>query len=224
VPVLNEAACIARVLNSVRQKDVEVIVVDGGSTDETVRIASSFDHCSVIESKKGRAGQMNAGAAAAFGDILLFLHADTLLPESYLSILQKEFWDSGRHWGRFDVRLSGDHPFFRVIETMMNYRSRLTGVCTGDQAIFIKRGTFEQLGGFAMIPLMEDVEISKRLRPISPPFRIRQCLTTSSRRWEQKSIISTVLLMWRLRLMYFAGVPAEDLTVKYPDVHAENIL
>lgn len=217
VPVLNEADSIGQVFESVSQQNVDVIVVDGGSHDGTLCIAAGHDHCQVIESEKGRSIQMNAGAAIATGDILLFLHADTRLPGQYLAILQGDFWKSGKSWGRFDVTLSGGNPLFRMIETMMNIRSSLTGICTGDQAIFIKRRTFEQLGGFAPIPLMEDVEISKRLKKVSRAFRVRQRVTTSSRRWQQKGIVRTILLMWQLRLMYFVGVTPQNIARKYRD-------
>lgn len=217
--MLNEEKTIARVLDHLDRPGIEVIVVDGGSHDETCKRARRYAFCQVIESSTGRALQMNAGAAVASGDVLLFLHADTLLPDDFLARITGDFWSSGKAWGRFDVKLSGDHPALRLIESMINIRSRLSGVCTGDQAIFIKREIFEQISGFAAIPLMEDIEITRRLRKISWPFRIGRQLTTSSRRWHETSILRTVLLMWHLRLMYFVGVSPEILAKQYyPDL------
>ena len=214
VPVLNEAGAIENTLGNLIRDGIEVIVVDGGSSDKTLDVISRHP-CKVLESAAGRACQMNKGAEAASGDILLFLHADTILPMAFESYLQSDFWLSDRSWGRFDVRLSGEHPLFRVIEWFMNNRSRLTGICTGDQAIFATRGAFEKAGGYALIPLMEDIEISKSLKNISPPFCIGTCLTTSSRRWESNGIVRTILLMWKLRLMHFAGVRGDALVKQY---------
>jgi rSAM/selenodomain-associated transferase 2 len=214
VPVLNEAGAIGDALGPLKHDNVEVIVVDGGSSDETLDIVNRYP-CRVMGSTKGRASQMNKGAEAASGDILLFLHADTILPESFTSYLQSDFWLSDRSWGRFDVRLGGEQPSFRVIEWFMNNRSRLTGVCTGDQAIFARREAFEKVGGYALIPLMEDIELSKSLKKISPPFCVDTKLTTSSRRWESNGIVRTILLMWKLRLMYFAGVKGNALEKQY---------
>ena len=157
---------------------------------------------------------MNAGADVATGELLFFLHVDSVLPDDWLNILM-QFWHSDRKWGRFNVRLSGDHYWFRVIEFMMNHRSRLTGIATGDQGIFVRTATFHQSGGFMPIPLMEDIEFSKRLKRKSLPFCVMQVLTTSSRRWERNGIISTILLMWRLRLSYFLGVSPEKLARMY---------
>jgi rSAM/selenodomain-associated transferase 2 len=154
---------------------------------------------------------MNAGAAVAAGDYLLFLHADTYLPEGFKSLIQQESAD----WGRFDVRLSGDHWAFRMIEFMMNWKSDKTGICTGDQAIFIKRNLFESLGGYAAIPLMEDIEMTDRLRKICKPLRVRAPLTTSSRRWEEAGILKTMLLMWYLRIRYAMGTSPDILVKQY---------
>ena len=223
VPVLNEAQNIetllaslfARMPGSPADHGVELIVVDGGSSDDTIRLARAFGDCSVIESAPGRALQMNTGAESARGELVLFLHADTILPDDFLALVTHDFQQSDKAWGRFDVRLSGEHSLFRMIEYMMNHRSRLTGISTGDQAIFVRREIFKQLGGFAEIPLMEDIDLSKRLKRISKPFCIHQQASTSSRRWEQHGIIKTILLMWRLRLMYFVGFSAESLSLKY---------
>ncbi len=217
VPALNEVGVIdgtLRALAPLRAAGHEVIVVDGGSSDGTVeKAAPRVDR--MVTSKPGRARQMNAGAAIAGGDMLLFLHADSRLPEAAERLVAEGMARSGRRWGRFDVRLSGPHPLLRVVERMMNLRSRLTAVATGDQGIFVERRLFEALGGYAAIPLMEDVELSKRLRRISPPLCIREPLTTSSRRWEEHGVLRTILLMWRLRLAYFLGADPVRLAPRY---------
>lgn len=220
VPVLDEARIIRALLDSLVRYDfetdnVEIIIVDGGSSDATTQIVRSFDICHLVESEPGRAIQMNVGAAKASGDILMFLHSDSTLPENFLPFITRDFWASHKVWGRFDVRLSGRHPLFTLIAVMMNIRSNMTGICTGDQGIFVRRNVFERIGGFASIPLMEDIEISRRLKKFSAPFRITQKLTTSSRRWEEVGILKTVLLMWQLRLRYFVGQPAEALADYY---------
>ncbi len=212
IPVLNEAGSIQEFLSHL-PASVEVIVVDGGSYDGTQK-QIGLSAARLVNAERGRANQMNAGAAVAKGDLLLFLHADTHLPADFEGVLAA-FARSSLAWGRFDVRLSGRHPMFRVIERMMNWRSRLTGICTGDQAIFVRRAIFHELGGFAAIPLMEDIEISRRLRAKSWPYCASQPVTTSSRRWETRGITRTILLMWRLRLAYFFGVGPEQLVRRY---------
>lgn len=216
VPVWQEAATIRATLahlQPVRAAGHDVIVVDGGSDDGTVRLAEG--HCDrVIQSGRGRAVQMNAGAQVAHGNILLFLHADTRLPGSALAELER-FLASGKAWGRFDVRLSGRRPLFRVVAWFMNQRSRLTGIATGDQALFVKRPVFEALRGFEEIPLMEDVELSSRLRLVSRPFCIADPVVTDSRRWEQHGTWRTILLMWRLRWRYWRGDSPETLVSLY---------
>ncbi|MBD3646625.1 MAG: TIGR04283 family arsenosugar biosynthesis glycosyltransferase, partial [Pseudomonadales bacterium] len=191
----------------------QTIVVDGGSEDDTVALAKSLAD-RVINAGRGRASQMNAGADQARGDILLFLHADTRLPDNFQDHLES-FWLSGRAWGRFDVRLSGRRLMFRVIETLMNLRSRWTGICTGDQAIFVKRRVIDGIGGFVQMPLMEDIEISRRLKRISRPYCVPSPVVTSSRRWEDQGVWRTILLMWSLRLRYFLGASPERLVEKY---------
>ncbi len=216
IPALNEGdgitSTLAR-LTPCRADGHEVIVVDGGSCDETMALARPLSD-QVISSECGRARQMNRGAALASGDILLFLHADTQLPENGLLLIQSAL-SAKKTWGRFDVRLSGQHPLFRVIEKMMNWRSSFSGISTGDQAIFVLRDQFERIGGFPEQLLMEDVELSRRLKKIVPPFCIRTPLTTSSRRWEQRGIFTTILLMWRLRFLYWLGVDARKLAKMY---------
>lgn len=217
VPVWQEAEVIEdslRALEPLRRAGHEVLVVDAGSPDGTATKAGPL--CDrVIESGKGRAAQMNTGARYARGNLLLFLHADTQLPERALGELRTFYDDSDRGWGRFDVRLSGSRPMFRVIGWFMNQRSRLTGICTGDQALFVRRDVFEALGGFREMPLMEDVEITSRLRLVCRPFRIRAPVVTDSRRWEQGGIWHTIFLMWRLRWRYWRGESPQSLVNAY---------
>ena len=216
IPVLNEAEYIADTLLplvSYRNQGHEVIVVDGGSNDATVSICEQYSD-KVLSSDSGRAIQMNSGIAEATGDVLLFLHADTRLPDDALGGIIAAV-EEGHFWGRFNVRLSGSHFMFRVIERMMNLRSCITGVATGDQAIFVSRESIDIIGDYPRLPLMEDVVFSKRLRSLGWPACIRHQVITSSRRWEDKGVLSTVLLMWRLRLLFFLGMPAEKLAKQY---------
>ncbi|MDB5823981.1 MAG: hypothetical protein JWR21_2685 [Herminiimonas sp.] len=215
IPVLNESSAIVATLERLvplRGQGAQVIVVDGGSTDATVESAGPLAD-QVLTSPKGRAVQMNAGAAAATCDALLFLHADTALPEDALKAVTAALMD--RAWGRFDVALEGRHPMLPLIGAMMNLRSRLTGIATGDQAIFLRRATFEALRGFTPIPLMEDIEFSRRARRLGPPACLRQQVRTSARRWERHGVWRTILLMWRLRLAYFLGTDPKRLAAKY---------
>lgn len=217
VPVLNEAAGLERMLGALanlRRRGCEVIVVDGGSRDDTVRIARAMSDL-VIASPPGRARQMNAGAARARAEILLFLHADTFLPPNADDLIIERLQNSGLAWGRFDVRLSGRNVMFRLIETMMNWRSRLSGIATGDQAIFVRSEIFKCVGGYREIPLMEDIALSRSLKRYSRPLCLRAKLTTSSRRWETRGICSTIFLMWRLRLRYALGADAAKLARDY---------
>ncbi len=212
VPVLNEAANLGAVLRDL-PASVETIVVDGGSDDTSVAVAQRYAG-RVITTERGRAIQMNAGALAASGELLVFLHADSGLPRNFRRDLER-FDLSDRVWGRFDVRLDGRGLMFRMIEWMMNVRSRLTGICTGDQAMFVRRDVFEQVGGFSAIPLMEDIDLSRRLKRVSRPYCIRPRVLTSARRWHDNGIIPTILLMWRLRLKYFLGTSPEKLHYEY---------
>jgi len=215
IPVLNEEASIKELLQQLqgyRAQGHEVIVVDGGSVDQTVSISSGLSD-KIIKSESGRAVQMNSGALQSKNAVLWFLHADTLIPEKAVENIQDALNKSD--WGRFNIKLSGTNSLFRLIEFMMNLRSSFTGVATGDQGIFIKRKLFESVKGFSNIPLMEDIDLSKKLIRISKPACIKNTLITSSRRWEQKGILSTVLLMWRLRFLYWLGVSANKLAVKY---------
>lgn len=216
IPVLNEAKHLVEGLNklqSYRKQGHEIVMVDGGSADDTVKLAADLSD-KVIRSDRGRARQMNAGANIASGDVLLFLHADTVLPENACELIESSFCD-GRKWGRFDVKLSGTRNVFRVIETLINWRSRITSVATGDQAIFISREMFDRVGSFPDIPLMEDIAISKSLRHISKPACLTSVVVTSSRRWEKHGVLKTVLLMWFLRFLYFIGVSPDRLVRLY---------
>ena len=199
-------------LQPLRSSGHELIVVDGGSKDETRTIAEPLcDH--FITAIQGRASQMNAGAEQASGEILWFLHADSHIAADIIENLPSLVHGAG--WGRFDVRLSGERWVFRLIERAMNLRSRITGIATGDQAIFVERTLFRCVGGFPPIRLMEDVALSRKLRRKTRPLTLKQTLTTSSRRWEQQGILYTMLLMWRLRLQYFMGADPSNLANRY---------
>lgn len=217
IPALNETASIGATLaplQPLRARGHEVLVVDGGSTDGTPERACPLAD-RVIASERGRAAQQNAGAAVAAGGILLFLHADTLLPEAADARVTDGLRASGAGWGRFDVRLSGAHPMLRVVERMIGIRSRLTGIATGDQAIFVRRDWFRRAGGFPSIPLMEDVALSKTLRRMGAPLCLRDRVLTSSRRWEERGVWRTMALMWRLRLEFALGADPARLAERY---------
>ena len=205
VPVLNEAAGLPRLLGELaswRARGDEVLVVDGGSDDDSVAVAGPL--CDrVIAAPRGRAAQMNAGAAQARGALLWFVHADSQVDAAARAALL-----AAPAWGRFDVRI--DHPAraFRIIEYLMNLRSRLTGIATGDQGIFVRRELFAEVGGYAALALMEDIDLSHRLRRRCAPACLGPRITTSARRWQRRGIARTVLLMWWLRLAWACGVPA----------------
>ncbi|MFT5588029.1 MAG: rSAM/selenodomain-associated transferase 2 [Bradyrhizobium sp.] len=215
VPALNEDGQIVVMLTrlaALRSAGAQVILADGGSTDQTVALALPLVDL-VVHAPRGRALQMNAGAAQASGDVLLFLHADTALPEQadklIAAALEKQIW------GRFDITLTGTHRMLPVIAAMMNWRSRLSGIATGDQAIFVRRDVFEKLAGFAPIALMEDLELSRRLKKIAPPACLRERVISSGRRWEKHGVWRTIVLMWRLRLAYFCGADPRALAIAY---------
>lgn len=217
IPVLDEAtgigATLAR-LAPLRARGAEVVVVDGGSTDGTQAIAAAHAD-RVVVAPRGRALQMNAGADAARGAIFLFLHADTLLPADADRLITSALAD-GRHvWGRFDVSITGRARMLAVVAWMMNLRSRLTGIATGDQAIFVAREAFTRIGGFPAIDLMEDVRASRALKRLSAPACLRARVATSGRRWERHGVWRTIFLMWRLRLLHFLGVPPAALARAY---------
>lgn len=216
VPVFNEGSTLAarlKALAPLRARGVELVVVDGGSTDATWAIASALAD-QVLLAPRGRDSQMNAGAKNSTADALLFLHADTQLPSGADQLIAAAL-QAGSHWGRFDVRIEGTHAALRVVARLMNLRSRLTGIATGDQAIFVKRAVFESLGGFADMPLMEDVELSTRLRRRGAPACIQTPVVTSGRRWEQQGVWRTMALMWWLRAAYFFGADADGLARRY---------
>jgi rSAM/selenodomain-associated transferase 2 len=217
VPVLDEAAAIAATLGdlaALREQGAEIIVVDGGSRDATRSLAAPFAD-RVVDSPRGRALQMNAGARAARGATLLFLHADTRLAPGALDAIASGLERTGRAWGRFDVEISAGGAMLRLVAFMMNARSRLTGIATGDQAIFVRRDAFEASGGFPAIPLMEDVALSKILKRRSPPLCLRERAVTSARRWERHGTLRTIVLMWRLRLAYALGADPRRLARRY---------
>lgn len=217
VPVLNEAKSLSvclQALQNLRRQGCELIVVDGGSQDASVTIATPLaDH--VLVTAKGRAIQMNAGARSAQGDVLWFMHGDSLPPSAAGELIRTSLAAPDCDWGRFDVKLSGSRPLLRVVETLMNWRSRLTGIATGDQGIFVKRSAFMQVDGYPPIALMEDIALSKALKRISQPVCLRQRLVTSSRRWEHNGIGKTIFLMWRLRLAYRLGADPNHLARLY---------
>lgn len=208
IPALDEAANLARVLPTLvaREPAAEVLVVDGGSADDSRAAVARVPSVRWLSGPRGRARQMNAGARAARGDILLFLHADTVLPEGAGTAILAALADAGTVGGRFDVRLDSRRPLLALVGWLMNRRSRLTGICTGDQGIFVRRTTFEALGGYPDIPLMEDVELTRRLkrhgRLVALPLRV----VTSARKWEREGVLRTIVLMWGLRLLYALGV------------------
>jgi len=215
IPVLNEADRIEAALEALaplRERGCEVIVADGGSTDGTFALAAAGAD-RVLTAPRGRASQMNAGARAACGDVLLFLHADTVLPDDANRLVQDGLARSGRTWGRFDVQFTnGALP---LIAAAMNLRSRLTGIATGDQAIFVTRAAFETVGGFPAVALMEDIALSARLKRLSRPLCLAARVTTSPRRWHTQGVVRTVLLMWRLRLAFFFGARPDTLARAY---------
>ena len=217
IPVLNEAAVIEVSLASLqllREQGAELILVDGGSIDGTVSLAAPLVDRSIV-SIRSRANQMNAGAAVARADVLLFLHADTTLPPDALPAIFKGLATSVNVWGRFDVHIEGQPFMLRVIAAMMNWRSRLTGIATGDQAIFVRKADFLAVRGFPVQALMEDIQISRSLGLRSAPLCLDQKVRTSGRRWTNAGIWRTIFLMWRLRLLYWLGVSPEKLAQKY---------
>ncbi len=217
IPTLNESTTLPRSLDSLLDQTealpgFEIIICDGGSTDDSL---AGLDPrpIKIVHSEPGRAIQMNRGAEFASNDWLLFLHADTRLPPGSLDLIEQ----CSAEWGRFDVRLDDRRWIFRIIEKAINWRSCLSAVCTGDQAMFFRRDLFQQIGGFPAIPLMEDIAISKRARHQSRPACLRPAVTTSARRWQNQGTVRTILLMWSLRLAYWLGIKPDTLhRIYYP--------
>ncbi|XSG84454.1 MAG: TIGR04283 family arsenosugar biosynthesis glycosyltransferase [Methylohalobius sp. ZOD2] len=215
VPTFREAAEIEahlRTLQTLRSQ-AEILVVDGGSDDGTAKLARPWAD-RVMTASRGRGGQLNAGARAAQGEVLLFLHADTRLPDGALNEIHRALADNHR-WGRFDVALDGHAPLLWLVAVMMNLRSRLTGIATGDQAIFVTQEAFGRVGGFPVQPLMEDIELCRRLKNLGSPACLKAKVVTSARRWESAGVIRTILLMWWLRLRYFLGADPNRLAWLY---------
>ena len=226
IPLLNEAGNLPELIAHIVRLDPapqQVILVDGGSVDGSVAIADSVLKSTevaqsiidwhVIESTVGRAQQMNAGAILATGDVLLFLHADTELPADATDNIRQAV--AQYDWGRFDVGLDSREPLLKIVGLMINQRSRLMSIATGDQAIFIKKSVFEQIGGYPDQPLMEDIELCKRLKKISRPACLKSKVTTSARRWQQHGTWRTIFLMWHLRFDYWRGVSPDVLKQRY---------
>jgi rSAM/selenodomain-associated transferase 2 len=217
IPVLNEAPGIEqalRALQPLRTGGHEVIVVDGGSTDGSALLAASLAD-RVLCAERGRANQMNCGARTARGEVLLFLHADTSLPGRAPQLILEQMSRTGCRWGRFDVHIDSARWLLRTVAALMNLRSRLTGICTGDQAIFVSRQLFLGVGGFPPIALMEDIALSRKLRRVSRPLCLATSVRTSARRWERVGVVRTIALMWWLRMRYFLGASPAQLARIY---------
>lgn len=221
IPVLDEAAIVEEALARLvplRSRGCELIVADGGSCDGSADLAAPYAD-RVVVARRGRAAQMNAGAALAGGDVLLFLHIDTVLPENADRLILEALNNTGSIWGRFDIAIDGRHALLPLIAWFMNRRSRLTGICTGDQGIFVRTDTFVACGGFPSIDLMEDIALSRTLMRWRRPVCLRQRVVTSGRRWERRGPLRTMLMMWRLRLAYFLGADPRRLAAIYDTAH-----
>lgn len=215
IPTLNEAAGIQQHLQALQplKNQCEIIIADGGSQDETIAIAKSLSD-RVFTVPKGRARQMNAGVVCSTGEVLIFLHADTYLPGNALSII-KHGINTGYCWGRFNIHLTGRNLMLEIIAYMMNWRSRLTGIATGDQVLFMTRHAFESIGGYPDIPLMEDIAICNKLKQLGKPLCLSAKVISSGRRWQQFGIFKTILLMWWLRLLFFFDFNPKQLAKLY---------
>lgn len=217
LPVLNEEQSIRGTLQSlIRLTPYEIIVVDGGSRDRTLEICKEFA-VDVMHAERGRARQMNVGARRASGEVLLFLHADTRLPQSALNDIAAALSDSRYLGGRFDVELEGAHWMLKIVGTLINYRSRATKIATGDQALFVRREVFDRMGGFPDIPLMEDIGFCRALKRIGGVACLRSRVITSARRWERDGVWRTIFKMWSLKVCYLAGVSPIRLKRFYAD-------
>lgn len=212
IPTLNEGSNVQQCLDALQslRNQCEIIVVDGGNIDDTVEICKPLAD-KVVFSVKGRAKQMNAGAKKAKGEMLVFLHADTFLPENVLELMGQINQD----WGRFNIQLNGNSVMLKVISAFMNWRSRITGIATGDQVIFVNKQLFNNVGGYPDIALMEDISLCAKLKKIKPPICLNAKVVSSGRRWEQIGVIKTILLMWSIRIRYFLGEDPETLSVLY---------
>ena len=213
VPVFDDARHLETLLAALDQTcpGAEVIVADGGSQDGSADVASRHPGVRLVSSGRGRGRQMNAGAARARGEVLLFLHADTMLPPGSADAVREALADPSFVYGRFDVRFDSPRPVFRLIAALMNLRSRLTGICTGDQAIFVRRAAFRALGGYREIALMEDVDLTRRLKRLGRLTALPLRVTTSARKWEREGVARTIVLMWALRALYACGVGPDRL-------------
>ena len=223
IPTFNEETTLARTLAQTSAMPMEeVIVVDGGSTDRTVPMAHAFltrvPHLRLVMSLQGRARQMNEGVKASRGDILLFLHADTQLPSNARAVIERALSGMRAIGGRFDVQFESESPWAPIVSSLMNWRSRWSGIATGDQAIFIRREMFDRLGGFADIPLMEDIDFSRRMKQAGQTVALHETVTTSFRRWERQGPLRTIVSMWTLRLLYWLGVEPHRLHRWYREV------
>lgn len=216
VPVLNEAARLQAFLSDLQRlaPHCEIIIVDGSSSDATLATAQATG-VRTVAAPRGRATQMNAGAGVAQGTLLLFLHADTQLPADFANAIKAACGANEAAWGRFDVRIDGDGAMLRAVAAMMCWRSRLTGIATGDQALFMHRNLFAKVGGFPAIALMEDIAFCKLAKKISAPICLRQRVVTSGRRWQRRGVWRTIVQMWWLRLAYFFGAAPDKLHRKY---------
>jgi rSAM/selenodomain-associated transferase 2 len=217
IPALDEAEYIERLLQglaSLRARGAEIIVADGGSSDGTPALAAPFAD-RVVACATGRAVQMNAGASHATGDILLFVHADTELPDNADDLVVDGLAASGRRWGRFNVTIIGRSRLLKLIARMMNWRSRMTGIATGDQAIFVTRTLFQRVRGYPEIRLMEDVAFTRTLKRYGRPLALTACVRTSGRRWDKHGLLRTIWLMWRLRFAYWRGADPDELARHY---------
>ena len=225
IPVLNEQEALPVLLHALMPFGFEeIIVVDGGSRDRTVEVAkrmfdsASDSHHRIISGPCGRASQMNAGAALATSDILVFLHADTQMPRNARHVVEQAMANQRCVGGRFDVRFPRDTGYAWMVSRLMSLRSRWSGISTGDQTMFVRRSVFERMGGFADIPLMEDIEFSRRLKKLGTIAALRERVTTSFRRWEQHGPLRTIVRMWNIRLLYWLGRDPRRLQQYYDTV------
>jgi len=217
IPVLNEETCLINnqeKLKSLLADGHEILVIDGGSQDKSVKIANAIG-CKTLITKASRGYQLHFGAKHSKNELLLFLHADTLLPSNAAELILQALTPTNNHWGRFNIKFSNPNLVFSVVAWFMNKRSYLTAIVTGDQAMFIKRDSYFICGGFPDFPIMEDIEISKRLKMMALPICLSDEVISSSRKWETQGVLKTIIKMWCLRLMFFLGVSTEKLAKSY---------